>query len=405
MGPVTGLDAFGGRLPSFFPTSKLEERNRTSMLLALVTTIRPFSIELFTGLTGSSSKRTVVDARVEPTGLTHGPGAPDGVVSMQYGTLPAWRCLIEVKSSGELTEDQVRRYFTAAEEHGLDHVLTISRAIQTSNHPSGFSPNGLQRRPRLTHLSWLEIDNAILRTLGSAEYDGDLSPTARKLLEDFHTYLRQSSVETVNFASLGSAFTRARQLSTADLRRRENSGIVKAAADAWLAAINAEALRLSSRFNRRVGVSSPTRIGMIERELASNGRLTVTFKSASEFDGRVGAALEIASGRVALKWSMNVDAALGSRTRGPRRWAMIAETLQRFSNATTVVTVRGDSKEVLWTGGLTSAVALCSAPPADSSAVPRQVEAERRTTFRKVTANSVAGRLHSALANFTPWLA
>jgi hypothetical protein len=397
------LDLFGGKPPSFFPTYKGEERNRTSMLLSLITTIRPFSIEFFAGLTSSTSHRTVVDARIEPTGLTRGPGAPDAIVSLRFGTLPAWRCLIEVKSRGELTSDQVRRYFAAAEEHGLDHVLTISRAIQTSRHPSGFTPNGQQRRPGLSHLSWLEIDNAILRTLGRSEGTHDLSPSSRKLLEDFHSYLRESSVETVSFASLGSAFNRVRQLPIADLRRREHSAVVEASADAWLAVISAEALRLSSRFNQRVIISSPTRNSMAERELSSNGRLMATFKTETESHGRIHAALEIASGRLSLIWSSNLDVTLGPRTRARRRWSTISEILERFPNSATTVSVRGEAREILFSGGLTSAIAHCSASASQSLGTPRSVEIRRSTVIRKMSANTVASRLHNALVSFAPW--
>ena len=402
-GPATTLESFGGKHPSFFPTYKGEERNRTSMLLSLVTTIRPFSIELFSGLTSSSSNRTVVDARIEPAGLTRGPGAPDAIVSLRFGTLPAWRCLIEVKSRGELTSDQVRRYFAAAEEHELDHVLTISRAIQTSGHPSGFSPNGQRRHPGLSHLSWLEVDNAILRTLGRSEDNDDLSPSSRKLLEDFHAYLRESAVETVSFASLGSAFNLVRRLPIADLRRREHSAIVEASADAWLAVINAEALRLSSRFNRRVTVSSPTRNSMVERELASNGRLTATFKTETESHERISAALEIASGRLSLIWSSDLDVALGPRTQARRRWSTISGVLEHFPNSATTGSVRGGPKEVLFTGGLTSAITHCSASVAQAAGVPRRVEVQRSSVIRKIAANTVASRLHSALVAFAPW--
>jgi hypothetical protein len=397
------LEVFGGKHPSFFPNYKGEERNRTSMLLSLITTIRPFSIELFAGLTSSSSNRTVVDARIEPAGLTRGPGAPDAIVSLRFGTLPAWRCLIEVKSRGELTSDQVRRYFAAAEEHGLDHVLTISRAIQTSSHPSGFTPNGQQRRPGLSHLSWLEIDNAILRTLGRSEDTLDLSPSSRKLLEDFHSYLRESSVETVSFASLGSAFNRVRQLPIADLRRREHSASVQASADAWLAVINAEALRLSSRFNRRVTISSPTRNSMVERELSSNGRLMATFKTETESHGRISTALEIATGRLTLMWSSDLDVALGPRTQARRRWSTISDVLERFPNSSTAVRVRGGPKEVLFTGGLTSAIAHCSASVAQSPGIPRRVEVQRSSVIRKMSASTVASSLHNAMVSFAPW--
>lgn len=401
--PASPLQSFRGKDPSFFPTYKGEERNRTSMLLALLKAIRPFSINVFAGMTSSTSSRTQVDARIEPSGLTHGPGAPDGVVSIQYGSLPAWRCLIEVKSRGELEAHQVRRYYQAAETHDLDHVLTISRAIRTSGHPSGFDPGNRRGRPGLSHLSWLEIDNAILRTLADAENGTELSRSARMLLEDFHLYLKRSSVDTVAFQSLGASFNRLRTQPAGSLSRAKNRQDARSTATAWLEVVTAEALRLTSQFNQEVLLSSPSRCEMIERALRNEGIMAATFRTRSAEMGRLIASLEIASQRLMLTWTLSLDDAVTPGTRSRRRWELINHALSRFSNGSSTVVVRGGPREVLTSGLLHRVRDEISTRSVMDRSRPSSVEVRRTVSLRGLRANTVAPRLHSSLVSFSPW--
>jgi hypothetical protein len=401
---LSPLGRFGGRSPSFFPTYEGEERNRTSMLLSLIETVRPLSVALFAGLTSSASSRTVVEARLEPTGLTTGPGAPDAVVSVRFGTLPAWRCLIEVKSRGELKSDQIARYYEAAKQHRLDHVLTISRAIQSGRqHPSGFDPGELSGRPGLSHISWLEIDNAILAILGRSEHAHGLEPSSRRLLADFHHYLRKSSVETVGFSTLGAPFNRLRQLPVAAVKRPANAKDVAGVATAWSALIRAEALRLGSIYNTSILVSSPTRTEMVERELRESNSLKAAFRTPSTGQGRIETTLDLPSRRLELVWTLDLDAALGARTRAPRRWAHVNDSLGRFTNGRTQAVVRGSNRHETISGPLGRVAILCESGSTDAHFIPRRLEVRRPISLQKLTAQTVGSRLHAALTKFTPW--
>jgi len=81
----------------------------------------------------------------------------------------------------------------------------------------------------------------------------------------------------------------------------------------------------------------------------------------------------------------------------------ISDALDRFANSTTTVSVRSDAKEILFSGGLVAARSHSSACVEQGSGIPRRIEIQRSSVIRKMTANSVASRLHSALVSFAPW--
>src|SRR3546814_6946430 len=107
-----------------------KELSAASILLATLSSVRPFAQELL----GSLGQRIVKRARLEcytevvfRDMADHPKDRPDGLLVLEGGSGRVWRCLVEAKiGRNELEVEQVERYLAIARAVRLDAVLTIS---------------------------------------------------------------------------------------------------------------------------------------------------------------------------------------------------------------------------------------------------------------------------------------
>jgi hypothetical protein len=96
-------------------TDKEAEERATSALLAVLSIVRPLSIELFSPLGASKAVRATVECFTEiPFTLEDKKFRPDGLVRVTYGQT-AWSALVEVKTgSSTLHAEQIQAYIRIA---------------------------------------------------------------------------------------------------------------------------------------------------------------------------------------------------------------------------------------------------------------------------------------------------
>jgi hypothetical protein len=185
-------------------SAKEAEQRAASALLAVMTVVRPFSIELFGPLGASRAQKATVDAYTEVQyKLGSKSWRPDGLVVVSYGKA-TWSCLVEVKTGTDtLTADQVNAYWDIARDQGFDHVLTISNEIapSASAHPTPGLKVRSNSKVAVSHLSW----TALLTTaITLKQHTGVDDPEQEFLLSELIRYVEHPASGALSFDEMGS---------------------------------------------------------------------------------------------------------------------------------------------------------------------------------------------------------
>lgn len=203
-------------------TGREREQRATSALLAVLSVVRPFSVELLSPLGASRAGRARVEAFIETShkSATKGVIRPDGLIRVTYGNQPPWTALVEVKTgTNELTLEQINTYIDCARQHRYDHVITISNEIAPSDgvHPTEGLRVAKNSRVKVTHLSWTRVAAIATRVKERIGVDDE---TQDWILEELMRYLEHQSSGALEFDDMGPHWTQVRdEARKASLRR------------------------------------------------------------------------------------------------------------------------------------------------------------------------------------------
>ena len=184
-------------------STKEAEQRAASALLAVLTVVRPLSIELFGPLGASKAQRATVEAFTEVQHKFDGKTwRPDGLVQVTYGKT-TWSCLIEIKTGNDtLTTEQVNAYWDIARDQGYDHVMTISNEIapNASSHPTHGLKVRANSKVQVSHVSW----TALLTTaITLKQHTGVQDPEQEFLLAELIRYLEHPASGALAFDEMG----------------------------------------------------------------------------------------------------------------------------------------------------------------------------------------------------------
>ncbi|WP_261576238.1 TerD family protein [Frankia gtarii] len=183
-----------------------QERRATSVLLAVIGSVREFGRSLTTRF-GAPAGQIATFIEV-PFNRDDKPYVPDGLIRVTRGQR-SWTALVEVKTgSGELTADQVGAYLDIAREQQFDAVITISNLITTADerHPVGIDGRRT-RKVAVHHLSWADIR---FRCQLLLENDLVADRTQEYVLVEFLRYLDHSRSGAQTFEDMGSSWVTVR---------------------------------------------------------------------------------------------------------------------------------------------------------------------------------------------------
>jgi hypothetical protein len=229
------------------------EQRATSALLAVLSIVRPLSIELLSPLGASKALAAHVDTFVEPPfkGVDGKQSRPDGLIRVAYGSQAPWTALVEVKTgSNDLSADQVNAYIEIARDKGYQCVITISNEIAPSEgqHPT----QGLKVRKgskvAVYHFSWTRIANIASRIKArSAASD----PEQAWLLDELLRYLEHQSSGALEFDDMGPHWVDARESARNGVLKKSDLGAVDVA-QRWDKLLTYAALKLGMHVNEDV---------------------------------------------------------------------------------------------------------------------------------------------------------
>lgn len=232
------------------------EQRATSALLAVLSIVRDFSIELLAPLGASRARKADVEAFCEvqyPVGKQK--IRPDGLIRVAYGQT-SWSTLVEVKTGeNTLSADQINLYWDIAREHGIDHVVTISNEIAPveGTHPTP----GLRVRSnspvRVTHMSWTAILTTAVRL---KQHSGVDDPEQAWILGELVRYLEHPKSGALAFDDMGADWVNVRDAARSGTLSKRTEGIEDVAAR-WDQLVRFAALKLGSEIGEDVSEVLP----------------------------------------------------------------------------------------------------------------------------------------------------
>lgn len=229
------------------------EQRATSALLAVLSIVRPFSVELLGPLGASKASTARVDAYIEPpfkTGLKEDV-RPDGLIRVTYGNQAPFTALVEVKTgTNELVAQQVNAYIDIARGEKFDHVITISNEIAPSDgiHPTQGLKVQKNSRVKVTHFSWTRIAAIALRV---KERIGVGDKEQEWVLDELVRYLEHTSSGALDFDDMGEHWVAVRDgVRSGSLKRGDAS--VAEVARRWDQLLTYAAMKMEIQLNETV---------------------------------------------------------------------------------------------------------------------------------------------------------
>lgn len=167
-----------------------QEMRLVSILLAVLGSVRPFTANLLESCGVRVGKMSIVDSFTEvslPNPNAKQNDRPDGLLILRNRSKVRWSALFEAKvGNSEIDGDQVLRYGKAAQNFGLNAVITLSnQLVPLPTHIPYSIPKPLSRKIEFYHISWTSIRTQAMLTLKDSE---DLSPEQRFILEEMVRY-------------------------------------------------------------------------------------------------------------------------------------------------------------------------------------------------------------------------
>ncbi|MFN3866286.1 MAG: hypothetical protein ACK4MD_06185 [Demequina sp.] len=302
------------------------EQRATSALLAVLSIVRPFSIELLSPLGASRAARATVDAYVEPPfkAVTGRDVRPDGLIRVRYGNQQPWTALVEVKTgTNELTLEQINAYIECAREHKYDHVITISNQIAPSEgvHPTESLKIRKDAKVKVSHFSWTRVAAISARVRDRTGID-DVEQDW--ILAELIRYLEHQSSGALEFDDMGPEWTSVKDGARAAALRRTDPAVLDIARR-WDQLLTFAALKLGIQIGEEVEEVMPrahrddaaVRTKQFARDLSETGVLTGSLRVRNSV-GDIDVAADLRARRLAI--GTTVRAPHDKKARGSVSW-------------------------------------------------------------------------------------
>lgn len=242
--------------PVLSTTSK--EGRTTSIMLACMSMIEEFGVELLKTLGKRVGKRAQISAFTEivfKNEKFHPKDRPDGLIVLRNGS-NEWRALVEAKvGNAEIGADQVEKYREIAKEQGLDCVITISNQFATKpeHHPVEEVRKSRSKIP-VYHWSWmyiLTVSDILLKQ------DSIIDADQKLLLKEFRRFLTHESAGVKGFDRMPPEWGELNKLVSAGGKIPAKSDEAQAVLDAWHQETRDLALILSRQTETAVNEKLP----------------------------------------------------------------------------------------------------------------------------------------------------
>jgi hypothetical protein len=166
------------RLFPIFPESAREQRS-LSIMLAAMTSVRPFADKILSPLGVRLGKRATLSCYTEVTLANEVKGVrdrPDALIVLDSGKT-TWTALVEAKVGKSVVEDeQLERYIELARANGINAIITITNELTPAPTINPAQPRKtLPKNLELYHLSWSSILTQAFLLVSSKEspFDND----------------------------------------------------------------------------------------------------------------------------------------------------------------------------------------------------------------------------------------
>ena len=196
---------------------------------------------------------------------------------MQRGS-KAWRCLIEVKTSGApLKPEQVNRYLDMARQHKFDAVVTISNQITNGPHEC---PVDVDKRKAKTvalrHLSWWRI---VTEAVVQHRHRGVSDPDQAWILGELIAYMDHEQSGAGGFQDMGDKWVAVRNAARDGTLRASDAG-ARDVAEKWAQFVQYLSLGLSQDLGREVQVrrGKGTDVDASVKGLVDTGTLSASLR-------------------------------------------------------------------------------------------------------------------------------
>ncbi|WP_370402322.1 hypothetical protein [Sulfitobacter sp. JB4-11] len=242
--------------PVLSTTSK--EGRTASIVLACLTKIEEFSVELFSSIGKKVGKRSEIGCFTEVVFKCRKDAPqdrPDGLIVVKSGATE-WKALVEAKIGGEvLKEEQIEKYRSIAKEHGIDCIITISNQFATSpdQHPLEAVSKSRSKIP-VYHWSWmymLTVAELLISNKNVADAD------QRVLLYELCRFLTHDSAGVKGFDRMPKEWVDLNKLVSAGGKIPAKSSEADVVVNAWHQETRDLSLILSRQTDTSVGQKLP----------------------------------------------------------------------------------------------------------------------------------------------------
>ncbi len=229
------------------------EQRATSALLAVLSVVRPLSMELLNPLGAPRATGATAEAYIEPAFKDDlGKSVrPDGLIRVTYGSQNPFVALVEVKTgSNVLDADQLNAYIELARRERFDYVITISNEIAPSEgvHPTA----GLKVRKgsvvKIAHFSWTRIATVAARVRDRSTMD---DKEQAWILDELLRYLEHESSGAMEMDDMGPLWVDVREGARNSTLKRSDESVADIARR-WDQLLNYSAMKLSAQIKEDV---------------------------------------------------------------------------------------------------------------------------------------------------------
>lgn len=227
------------------------EQRATSALLAVLSIVRDFSIDLLSPLGASRAQKAEIEAFTE-VGYQYGKQRirPDGMIRVTFGK-SSWSAVVEVKTGeNTLSGDQINQYWDIARENDIDHVLTISNEIAPNDrtHPTPGLKVRSNSKVGVSHLSWTAILASAVRL---KQHSGVSDPEQAWILGELIRYLEHPRSGALAFEDMGADWVTVRDAARSGTLTKRTEGVEDVCAR-WDQLVRFAALKLGSEIGEDV---------------------------------------------------------------------------------------------------------------------------------------------------------
>ncbi len=241
-------------IPATSKGSDLEREQRaTSVLLAVLSVVRPLSTEILGPLGATKAKAALVEAYAEPAFVDDRRRSvrPDGLLRVTYGSQDPFVAIVEVKTGdNRLDADQVNQYIDVARREKFDVVITISNEIAPveGQHPTPGLRVRKDSRVSVAHYSWTRIGAMATRIRESSTVD---DPEQAWILNELLRYLEDPRSGVLELTDAGPLWSEVKER-TRDRSLTRSDPAASDIARRWEQVLTFAALKLGVQTNENV---------------------------------------------------------------------------------------------------------------------------------------------------------